>query len=351
MSEGDFFSMTMNSAPVVKKKEKPAWMSWVRPYQTPEVAQSVRQIITTFVPFFTLWILMYFSLRISYALTLLLAIIEAGFVVRMFIIQHDCGHGSFFSSRKWNDRVGFFSGIFTFVPFYHWRKMHAIHHANAGKLEDTRGIGDYYTWTLEEYCAKSKREQFFYRIYRNPIVLIGILPFFAFTIAYRFPFKMTKEKGWKKERNSVYWTNIGILLVAGTLMYLIGWKEYLMIQIPITYIATTVGAWFFFVQHQFEDAYWAKEEEWDYATAALQGSSYYQLPKILQWFTGNIGFHHIHHLSPKIPNYKLQLCHEENPELQDVHILTLRSSFDTLGLALFDEENQKMITFKDVKCR
>lgn len=344
--------MTLNSAPVIKrKKEKPAWMSWVRPYQTPEISKSVRQIITTFVPFFTLWILMYYSLRVSYVLTLLLAIVEAGFVVRMFIIQHDCGHGSYFKERKWNDRVGFISGLFTLVPYYHWRKMHAIHHANAGKLEDTRGIGDFYTWTVDEYLARSKKAQLGYRIYRNPIFLICVLPFIAFVIAYRIPFKMTKEKGWKKERYNVYWTNLGIAIVTVFFISLFGFKEYLLIQIPIVYLATTIGAWFFFVQHQFEDAYWAKEEEWDYASAALQGSSYYKLPKVLQWFTGNIGFHHIHHLSPKIPNYKLQACHEENPELQDVHVLTLRSSFDTLDLALFDEENKKMISFRELKKR
>lgn len=335
----------MNTTVMRESKSDVSWTKLVRPYQTPIRKTSVWQIFSTFVPFFLLWYLMYLSLEIHYVVTLLLAVPTAGLIVRMFIIQHDCGHTSFFKSQKWNDRVGFVCGILTLVPYYHWRKMHAIHHANAGKLEDMRGVGDFYTMTVEEYFAESKLRQFGYRFYRNTFFLIGIVPFLAFVVGYRFPFKMTKENGWKKERNSVYWTNIAIFIVAGLMIWAVGLKAFLMVQIPIVYFATTVGAWFFFVQHQYEDAYWAKEDEWSYIDAAMKGSSYYKLPKVLQWFSGNIGFHHIHHLSPKIPNYMLEACYEDNPMFQDVQVMTIRESFKTVTLGLWDEDQQRLISF------
>lgn len=329
------------------KKTRPAWTQLVRPYQTPIRKTSTWQILSSFVPFVAIWVLMLLSLQVHYLLTLLLALPAAGFIVRMFIIQHDCGHGAFYKSRTWNDRVGFFCGIFTLVPYYHWRKIHSIHHANAGKLEDERGVGDFYTMTVDEYFAASKARRFFYRLYRNTFFLIGIVPFLAFVVGYRFPFKMTKERGWKRERHSVYWTNLGIAVVVGLLVWLVGWREFLLIQVPITYFATTIGTWFFFVQHQFEEAYWARGDEWSYEDAALKGSSYYKLPRILQWFSGNIGFHHIHHLSPKIPNYKLEACHKENPMFQDVQVMTIGASFRTLTLGLWDEAGQRLISFRE----
>lgn len=332
-------------------KQNNVWKSLIRPYQAPIRKASVWQIASTFVPFFLLWYLMYLSLEISYLLTLLLAIPTGGFIVRMFIIQHDCGHGSFFASRKWNDRVGFLCGILTLTPYYHWRKMHAIHHANAGKLDDMRGVGDFYTMTVEEYFSLPKWRQLAYRVYRNTFFLIGIVPFLAFSVGYRFSFKMTREKGWKKERNSVYWTNLGILLVAALAIWLVGLKSFLLVHIPVVYVATSLGAWFFFVQHQFEDAYWAREGEWSYVDAALQGSSYYKLPRIIQWFSGNIGFHHIHHLSPKIPNYKLEECHAQNPMFQDVEVMTLRTSLRTVTLGLWDEDQQRLISFGEAHRR
>jgi acyl-lipid omega-6 desaturase (Delta-12 desaturase) len=322
------------------------WKSAVKSYQSANARKSISQITATFGLLFLFWVMMYFSLRVGYWLTLLLSIPTAGFLVRLFIIQHDCGHGSFFKSRKWNDRLGFVAGIFTLVPYYHWRKMHSIHHANAGKLEDMRGVGDFYTMTVEEYFAASPWRQFSYRFYRNTFFLIGTVPFLAFVFAYRFPFKMTKEKGWKKERNNVYWTNLGIFLLAVVVIWIVGLKAFLLIQIPVIYLATSIGAWFFFVQHQYEDAYWAKEEDWNYVDAALKGSSYYKLPKLLQWFSGNIGFHHIHHLSPRIPNYELEACHSDNPMFQDVEVMTLRESFGTLKLGLWDEKQQRLISFR-----
>lgn len=343
-------ALDMNTA-AQQAAQQSDWKKIVKPYQSPDTRKSVWQVINTFGPFLIGWILMVLSLSVGYWLTLLLALPTAGFLVRLFIIQHDCGHGSFFKSRKWNDRVGFLAGIFTLVPYYHWRKMHAIHHANAGKLEDMRGVGDFYTMTVDEYFASSKWRQLGYRIYRNTFFLIGLVPFFAFVVGYRFPFKMTKEKGWDKERRSVYWTNLGILIVAGLAIWAVGLKSFLMVQIPVTYLATSIGAWFFFVQHQYEDAYWAKEDEWSYVDAALKGSSYYKLPRVLQWFTGNIGFHHIHHLSPRVPNYKLEECYNADPLFQEVNELTIRSSFSTLALGLWDEKEERLISFREAHKR
>ncbi|MFN2134790.1 MAG: fatty acid desaturase [Candidatus Promineifilaceae bacterium] len=327
------------------------WKASVKPFQRADTRKSVWQAASTFMLFFAGWALVYLSLSIGYWLALLLAIPTAGFIVRMFIIQHDCGHGSFFNNRKWNDRLGSACGLFTLVPYFHWRKFHAIHHANAGKLDDMRGVGDFYTMTVDEYFAASKWRRFGYRIYRNTFFLIGIVPFLAFVIGYRFPFKMTKEKGWNKERKSVYWTDLGILVLAALAIWAVGLKSFLLVQVPITYFAVTIGTWFFFVQHQYEDAYWAHEDEWNYVDAALKGSSYYRLPRLLQWFSGNIGFHHIHHLSPRIPNYKLEEAYRADPLFQDVNELTLRSSFGTLSLGLWDEEAQRLITFREAHAR
>ena len=327
------------------------WKQIVKPFQMADTRKSVWQMVNTFGLFIIGWILVYLSLSVSYWLTLLLAIPTAGFLVRMFIIQHDCGHGSFFNNRKWNNRLGSICGVFTLVPYFNWRKSHAIHHANSGKLEETRGVGEIYTMTVDEYFQSSRWRQFGYRFYRNTFFLIGLAPFFLFVFGYRFPPKMTKEKGWKKERQSVYWTNIGILIVAGLTIWAVGFRDFLLVQIPITYFATTIGVWFFFVQHQYEDAYFAHEEEWSYVDAALKGSSYYKLPRILQWFSGNIGFHHIHHLSPRIPNYKLEEAYEADPLFQDVNILTLRSSFGTLSLGLWDEDDQRLISFHEAHSR
>jgi omega-6 fatty acid desaturase (delta-12 desaturase) len=289
---------------------------------------------------------MYLSLNWSYLLTLLLVLPTSGLVVRIFLIQHDCGHGSFFKSRKGNDFLGSLCGVLTLTPYFYWRKSHAIHHANAGNLEH-RGVGDIYTMTVKEYLQQSKWGQLKYRLYRNPVILFTVVPTILFIILYRFP--GTTSKHWKKERASVYLTNIALAAVVVILGTTIGWREFLMIQAPITILTATIGTWFFFVQHQFEDTYYAGGEDWDYTLAAMQGSSYYQLPKILQWFSGNIGFHHIHHLSPRIPNYLLEQCHEENPLFQNVVTLTPWSSLKSIFLTLWDEERKKLISFSQLK--
>jgi len=326
---------------------KAQWTKLVAPYQQPSKRASIWQVINSFGAFFLAWYLMTHSLNYHYLLTLLLAVPTAGFLVRMFIIQHDCGHGSFFKSRFANNFVGTVAGIFTFTPYLYWRKSHAIHHAHASNLEE-RGIGDVYTMTVKEYLQASRWEKLKYRVYRHPLFLFGLVPAILFLFLYRFPYSASKS--WKKEeRHSVYWNDLAMLAIAALISYWIGWKAFLLIELPVVLLAASAGTWLFYVQHQFEDTYWAAKPEWDYAAAALQGSSYYQLPKVLQWFTGNIGFHHIHHLSPRIPNYHLEQCHKENPQFQRVVVLTIWSSLKTVFLTLWDEERKKLISFGDLK--
>ncbi len=329
-----------------KKNKKPAWVNIVAKYHRPQIDKSAWQIITTIIPYLALWYLMYLSLDMGYWLTLLLSVPAALFVIRLFTIQHDCGHTSFFSSQKANDWVGMGCSLFTFVPYHYWRRTHAIHHAATGDLEH-RGIGDFYTMTVNEYLGKSTKDRLKYRLYRNPLTMFIIAPVFVFIIGYRFDF--LKRKNWHKERRGLFWTNIALLMLAVGMSLTVGWQAYLLIQLPITFIATCIGSWFFFVQHNFEEAYWAKDEAWDYTVAALKGSSYYKLPKVLQWFSGSIGFHHIHHLSPKIPNYLLEKCHNENPMFQTPVTLTLLTGFQSTNLSLWDEERKKMISFRQLK--
>jgi omega-6 fatty acid desaturase (delta-12 desaturase) len=330
------------------KPDKTTWTALIAKYQTSSPWQSVGQALNSFIPFFLLWSLMVLSLNYSYWLTLGLALPAAGLLVRIFIIQHDCGHGSFFKSRQANDYLGSVCGLLTLTPYYYWRKSHAIHHASAGNLEH-RGTGDIYTMTVKEYLQQSRWGRLKYRFYRHPLVLLGVAPALLFLVLYRFPHPDTKS--WKRERASVWWTNLALAVVIAGLSLTIGFKAFVLVQLPITLLATTVGTFLFFVQHQFEDTYWAKAAEWDYTLAALRGSSYYKLPKVLQWFTGNIGFHHIHHLSPRIPNYLLQKCHEENPLFQQVVVLTLASSFKTIFLSLWDEDQGQLVRFGQLKSR
>ncbi|MCB0213959.1 MAG: fatty acid desaturase, partial [Anaerolineae bacterium] len=318
------------------------WRKIVRQYQTPSSRASIWQVCNSFVPFFVLWILMYYSLSYSYFITLALAIPTAGFLIRIFIIQHDCGHGSFFKSRRANDYLGTVCGILTLTPYYSWRKSHSIHHATAGNLEE-RGPQDVYTLTVDEYLQSTPWERLKYRLYRNPITLFVLIPMVLFVIIYRLP--MSSTKGGKREQASIHATNLVLALIVLAFSLTIGWQAFLLVQFPITLIATTLGTWIFFVQHQFEDTYWADQDQWDYKTAALEGSSFYKLPKVLQWFTGNIGFHHIHHLSPRIPNYLLEKCHQENPMFQEVVVLTLWSSFESTFLSLWDEDQKKLVSF------
>jgi acyl-lipid omega-6 desaturase (Delta-12 desaturase) len=313
-------------------------------YQKPSVGRGAWQIVNTLVPYAALWYLMYLSLAVSWWLTLPLAVLAGAFLVRTFIIFHDCGHGSFFKSATANHLLGAITGALTFTPFYHWRWEHAIHHASAGDL-DRRGTGDVWTLTVQEYLESSRWKRFAYRLARNPIVLFVIAPLFLFLIKQRF----VSAKAGRKERRSVHWTNLALLGTAAGLSWVFGFKAYLLIQLTVLLVAGAAGVWLFYVQHQFEGVYWERSEEWDYTAAALKGSSFYKLPKVLQWFSGNIGFHHVHHLSPRIPNYHLEKCHEAEPLFQTVKPITLFSSFKSFTFRLWDEQRRKLVGYRHLK--
>jgi omega-6 fatty acid desaturase (delta-12 desaturase) len=322
------------------------WNAMLAPYRKPEVWRSVYQLVNTFLPFIGLWLLMLWSLSVGYWLTLLLAVPTALLVARLFMFQHDCGHASFFRSQRANNAVGSVIGVLTLVPYAYWRRTHAIHHANAGNLE-MRGFGDIDTLTVREYLSRSWFQRTFYRVYRNPLTLLTIGPFYQFVVKHRFPVDL--PRGWKREWMSVLRTNLALAAVVVSVSLLIGFDTFLMVQLPITLIAGTVGVYLFYVQHQYEDTYWRYREAWNYYAAGLEGASHLVMPKILQWFTANIGLHHIHHVASRIPNYHLQRAFDENPPLQKVTQLTLPQSFKTLWLTLWDEDSKQLIRFRDLK--
>lgn len=325
-------------------KEQGSWRKDIAPYERSHLKHSVWQLLNTVIPFFILWYLAYLSLSVSYFLTLPITIVAGGFLVRIFIIFHDCCHKSFFKNKLANEIVGTITGILTSVPFRQWRHTHSVHHATSGNL-DKRGTGDIWTMTVDEYLAASLLKRIIYRIYRNPFVILGIGPTYIFLIDYRF----NRRNINMKERINTYITNIGIFGSAFLLCWTLGWEAFLLIQVPIFLVSGTAGIWMFYVQHQFEETYFENNDKWDYVKAAMQGSSFYNLPKVLHWITGNIGFHHIHHLSPRVPNYYLEKVHNVNPVLRDVETITLRTSLQLLRFRIWDERDKKFITFKDIK--
>lgn len=331
-------STILSTSPV--KSKITGWQKIVAQYHKPDVREGFQQIALTFIPYVAFWVVMYWSLSVSYWLTLLLSIPGSLFMVRLFIIMHDCGHGAFFKSQKLNDIVGIITGVLTFTPYYSWRHGHAIHHATSGDL-DRRGIGDIQTLTLNEYNALPWYRRLGYRIYRHPIIIFLIGAQINFIILQRFTYREDP----KRENLSVHATTAAILGLAALISALIGWQAYLLIQLPMMYLASLIGVWLFYIQHQFEETYWRPHPEWDYAQASLQGSSFYKLPKILHWFTGNIGFHHIHHLSPKIPFYRLEDAYRENDMFKHSPTLTLASSLKCLNWRVWDEEQGKMVGF------
>jgi omega-6 fatty acid desaturase (delta-12 desaturase) len=329
--------------------DKSIWRPAIAKYSTADPRQAAWQLLNSFIPYIALWVLMALSLNVSYWLTLLLSIPAAGFLVRIFIIHHDCGHGSFLSSAKANDFWGILTGLAVFTPYYEWRRSHAIHHATAGDL-DRRGVGDVLTLTLKEYRALPPLKRLGYWLYRFPPITFILGPVYSFLIANRFP---AKDSG-RRERWGVWWTNLALLGLVALLSWLLGlrtgsWllglRDYALIQLPVIILGGGTGVWMFYVQHNFPTTLWARHEEWDFAVAAVYGSSYYQLPRLLQWFTGNIGFHHIHHLGPKVANYNLERCYRANPVFQTVKPLTLRASLHCLALRVWDEDQQKMVGF------
>jgi omega-6 fatty acid desaturase (delta-12 desaturase) len=339
--------MTASAAPttaVATAGTAPAreWKDALASCAKPHLGRSLLDIATSLVPYLALSVLMYFSIGISWALTLALAVPTAGFAVRTFILFHDCTHGSFLPWRRANAWLGAGLGVVLHTPFVAWRHSHAIHHATSGDL-DRRGGGDVWTVTVAEYAAMSRGERFKYRAFRNPLVMLGLGPILAMIIAPRFVSWSARPR----MRRSVIGTDIALIVLVGALCWWIGWADYLLIWGPTVWIAGATGIWLFYVQHQFEDAYWESDKGWNYADAALRGSSHLKLPKVLQFFTGNIGLHHVHHLNARIPNYNLQRAHDQNPVFHSVPTLSLRDGMRALRLKLWDENRGRMVSFAE----
>jgi omega-6 fatty acid desaturase (delta-12 desaturase) len=326
------------------RRAKAWWLEPLEPYTGADPRRSILCLLTSVVPYVALWVAMDFLLDVSYLLALLVSVPAAGFLVRTFIVFHDCGHGSFMPTKKLNHWVGIFTGLLVFNPFHAWTHDHAGHHATSGDL-DRRGAGDIDTWTVAEYRSKSSLGRLGYRLMRSPFVLFTLGPLWSLAIEPRL-IPISKRA---RIRHSHLLTNIGVAAMVGGLILLVGWRAFLEIQLPLVLIAGAAGVWLFYVQHQFEDAYWTRSDDWSYLDAALKGSSYLKLPKVLQFFSGNIGLHHVHHLQPRIPNYNLQRAHDENPFLHDVPTIGLWCGMKTLNLKLVDERTGRMVTFAQAR--
>ncbi len=328
-----------------KTRNEKDWANWTKiisNYNKPGLAKSWWQLINSFVPYIGLWVLMIYTLQISYWITLGISIIAAGFLVRIFIIFHDCGHGSFFKSPLTCRIVGIATGFMAFTPYHKWTHEHMLHHKTVGNL-DKRGNGDVMTLTVEEYNCRSTFGKFYYRMYRNPVVLLIVAPFFLFSILFRF-----HRKDHTPMMNLyTHLTTLGVIIAIVLISLLIGFKTFILIQVPVLFFASVAGVWLFYVQHQYKDVVWERTENWNYTMIAMDGSSYLKLPRILQWFSGNIGFHHIHHLSPKIPNYNLEKCNRENAIFQKKPI-NFADGIKTARYRLWDEKNHKLISFREI---
>ncbi len=333
------------AAPVADAPLTPSvWKKLIAEYQKPSLRSAVWQIVNTLVPYIATWVAIYFSRSYSYWLTGGLVVLLGLLTMRTFIIFHDCCHGSFFESPRACQIVGYITGMLTFTPYGQWRWEHNVHHASSGHL-DKRGTGDVWMMTLQEYLEASRWKRFSYRLARNPIILFIVGPLYLFLIWQRFP----SPKASVKEKHSAHFMNIGIAAMALIMGSIFGFGTYLLLVVGTMLVAGGAGVWMFYVQHQYEGVYWERAEEWDYTAAALQGSSFYKLPRILQWFTGNIGFHHIHHLSPRIANYNLERCHNEIPLFQQIKPITLLSSLKSLGYRFWDEERQEMVGYAGLR--
>jgi acyl-lipid omega-6 desaturase (Delta-12 desaturase) len=318
----------------------PAGIESMKRYREPSNARALWQLLTTLIPYGLAWALMPVIFSFSHWLMLPLAVLAAGLLVRLFIIFHDCGHASFLRSRRGNEVLGFITGVLTFTPYLHWRWQHGIHHATAGDL-DRRGSGDVWTLTVREYLESSRWQRLVYRLARNPVMLFLVAPVFYFVLAQRLPAAAASHR----ERRSVWITNAAIVALGVIAAQLLGWRAYLLMQSAVLVLAGAAGTWLFYVQHQFDGVYWQRSASWSYVAAALKGSSYYRLPAILRWFSGNIGFHHIHHLNPRIPNYHLRKCHDEGPAFRGVKPVTLLSSLKCLSYRLWDEQHEQLVGY------
>jgi omega-6 fatty acid desaturase (delta-12 desaturase) len=336
---------TAGPRPVAQgQPERPWWREALAPYAQPRVGRSMLDLATSVVPYVALFVLMYLSLEVSYLLTLALAVPASGFLLRSYIVFHDCAHGSFLPSKRANAWLGKAVGLMVYHAFYPWRHSHAVHHGSAGDL-DRRGVGDLPTMTVAEYRAAPFGQRLVYRLFRNPVVMLTVGPLFSLVIQPRL---------WSSDmrpriKRSVIYTNVAVVAMVAGLCALMGWKEFLLVQSPMIFLAGGAGVWLFYVQHQFEDVYWENTDSWSYAEAALQGSSYLKLPKLLQFFTGNIGLHHVHHLQARIPNYNLQRAHDENPVFHDVPTLTLWDGLKATRLKLFDEERGRLVGWREAR--
>jgi acyl-lipid omega-6 desaturase (Delta-12 desaturase) len=333
---------------VTHPSEARGWTQILADYRAPSPARSIIELAITAGPLVLLWFLMWASLDLGYWVGLLLAVPAAGFLVRLFMIQHDCGHGAFFHHRLANDWVGRIIGVFTLTPYDFWRRTHAVHHATSGNL-DRRGTGDIDTLTVHEYLALSRWRRLGYRIYRHPIIMFGLGPAFLFVMQHRLPVGLMRA-GWQPWLSAMA-TNVAIAAVVAPMIWLVGVVPFLLVHLPIMLLAASVGVWLFYVQHQFEDTEWARDGVWNVQEVALHGSSYYDLPSVLRWFTANIGVHHIHHLCSRIPYYRLPLVLRDYPELRTIGRLTLRQSFRCVRLVLWDEAQQRLVSFHEVRQR
>jgi len=328
----------------VSNAAAPDWRRAVDPYSRPDARRASMQMVTTFLPLVALMWAIHAVVDQSVAVALLLALPTAGFLVRTFIVMHDCSHGSFTASRPLNEVIGTITGVMTLTPFAQWRRDHALHHASSGDL-DRRGHGDVPTLTVREYLSRSPRARFGYRIIRHPLLLLLGGPVHL-AIGQRLRGRGLATGS--QQVRSVWLTNAAIVVVLGIAFATVGWKSVVFAYLIPYYIAAMAGVWLFYVQHQFEDAYWAKHDEWDYVEAALRGSSHLQLPALLQWFTGNIGLHHVHHVAPRVPNYHLEPCHNSSPIFAKSPIVTFRSGMSALRLALWDEDRNRLVSFADL---
>lgn len=316
------------------------------PFREPRLGQSIFELAITAGPFVLLWLLTWAALDAGYMLGLLLTVPAGAFLLRLFLIQHDCGHGSFSPRQAGNDWVGRILGVLTLTPYDNWRRSHAIHHASTGNL-DGRGVGDVDTLTITEYRALGSGRRFLYRLYRHPLVLFGFGPAYLFLLRHRLPIGMMR-KGWRPWLSALG-TNASIAIVAGILIWAIGLKLFLLIHLPITLVAASLGVWFFYVQHQFERTHWEWEADWSFHEAALHGSSHYDLPPVLRWFSANIGIHHVHHLASRIPFYRLPEVLREVPLLTGISRVTFRESLGAVRLVLWDEDNRRLVSFKEAR--
>jgi omega-6 fatty acid desaturase (delta-12 desaturase) len=323
------------------------WSQTLLAYRQPSHARSIVELVVTFVPLVALWAMSWAAVHFGYWWACpVLAVLAAGFLLRLFMIQHDCGHGAFFRQRLANDWVGRVLGVLTLTPYDFWRQTHAAHHATQGNL-DRRGVGDIDTLTVNEYRSLSVWGRFGYRLYRHPLVMFGFGPTYLFVLRHRLPIGLMCA-GWRPWI-SVMATNLGIAAIAALLIWLIGVGPFLLVHLPITLLAASIGVWLFYVQHQFEDTSWDHDAKWSVQDAALHGSSFYDLPVVLRWFTANIGMHHVHHLSSRIPYYRLPRALRDHPELRNISKLTLRESFRCVRLALWDENRRRLVSFREAR--